>query len=240
MLDITKLSELIFDDDRINNATAVKILTFNIQQLEKNNADKTYNKLIADSKAALDQLIKVINSADQSIHGRISATKTKAETIESIKTEASKLEALMHATFGRGSAEYLSVFSGGLVELHRAKEKNIPVLLTRFKDATEKYKDKIGDKMSEVFAALYEEFQRVAGSQTDEKGNIGNVRNERDAARYSVNVQLQRNLFTILANYVGDGNILGGYFDLSLQPKTRTTKKSTDGQEVVKPVQPAV
>ena len=240
MLDITKLSELIFDDDRINNATAVKILAFNIQQLEKNNADKIYDKLIADSKTALDQLIKVINSADQSIHGRISATKTKAETIETIKTEASKLEALMHATFGRGSAEYLTVFSGGLVELHRAKEKNIPILLTRFKEAAEKYKGKIGDKMSESFAALSEEYQRVAGSQTDEKGNISNVRNERDTARHMVNAQLQRNLYSILANRVGEGNVLAGYFDLSLHPKSRISKKSTEGQEVVKPVQPSV
>ena len=226
MMDLLKLSELHFDDKTINDALIVKILKHNIQALEKNNPDKKYDALIADSKKVLADMEVKIASADQVVHSRISKTKTKMEVIELFKKEASKFEALLHSAFGRGSAQYLSVFVQGLTEVHRVKEKNIVILLTRFKEAADKFKDNLGDKSSTIFGDLLTEYDKASSDQSDEKGNIGSLKGEKGTARYAVNVQLQKNLYSVLADNVEDDNVLNKFFDLNLNPKSRTAKKA--------------
>ena len=173
--------------------------------------------VIISKTEPLAQQIKTHSGDMQTVKGEnISSTQKVNELKQELIDDVNELEALTNYKFKKNSPKYHEMFVDGLTEFNRASFDEIPSLIKRCRNFTEKYVADLGNDIMVKF----KEFELKWEADTAEKKSFrqdgSKLKPDFEALWAKLSLQMQRNCYTILLACPEEPQRLLTYFDFSI------------------------
>ncbi len=205
-----------FEKIKASRTKKEEFVSDHYQRMKNDTLSGALDGIITETEPMVQE-IKTYSGDMQTIKGEnIGSTQKVNELKEEFIDDVNELEALTNYKYKKNSAKYREMFVDGLTEFNRASFDEIPSLIKRCRNYTEKYEADLGSEIMLKF----KEFDLKWEADTTEKKSLrqdGSKLNPDFIALWAqLSVQLQRNSYTILLACPKDPRRLLTYFDFRI------------------------
>lgn len=235
MIDISRLTNDIFDDARLSDGKLRTYADDHLLRLANNNPGAVYAPLITDTTAAYNAYYGAMSDEVNKEAMTEGLTITMNTAKDAVLAKLSSQRDLVAYKFGDTSAIYQQFFPQGLNEYNRAPLDELITILDRYlAAATTHLTLDFPAEVTEVgnLITAYKDArtaQRNAFSETDA------LRTDRREARKALTRQLTKNILTLAIDFMEDLDNFDDYYDAELLPIGSTGGGTDDGGDTDPP-----
>lgn len=214
-MSIKHLTRNSFKNIKAGKTKKEEFVSDHYQRMKNDTLSGALDVIIAETEPLVQQ-IRSYSGDMQTLKGEnIGSTQKVNELKDELIVDVNELEALANYKFRKNSAKYREMFVDGLTEFYRASFDEIPSLIKRCRNYTEKY---VADLGSDI-VVKFKEFELKWEADTSEKKSLrqdgSKLKPDFEALWAKLSKQMQRNCYTILLACPDEPKRLLTYFDFS-------------------------
>ena len=215
-MNIERFFEIQFDDPYINRQQLRKFMEDHLKKIAINNTNNLYDTLLTETQQLYETYFGTLNDVDTSNALQQSRTKSMENVRGQFSALMRRREGLISNSFTEDSPEYQEFFPHGITEYTEATLENVETLMVRIIGASATHSAELGTSLSAEFSKLKDSFIVARGKQLEQKGVVGKSSEAAGQSRNAAEIQLTKNLLTIVLNNIGNTAAAAMYFDKSI------------------------
>lgn len=220
MIELTRLTNDIFDDEKLSDVKLQPFANDHLIRLGNNNPGGIYSQLITDTTNAYTGYYGSLTSEATKVAISEGLTITTNNKRQLVIDKLSTQQGLVTYKFGKDSATYQEFFPQGMDEYHKARLDQLPTLLQRYLDAATAHLT--ADFPAEVteISGLITDYNNARNAQLGAFSETDTLRTGRRENRKVLTLQLTRNILTLALDFLENSDGLDDYYDREMLPRS--------------------
>ncbi len=216
MKNIASIFKIIFNTKEFTDINVLCFAEDHLLRIMKNDIAGTYDSMQKDTSKYFYKLYELHQKKEKARLLKSELTQEVKNISESLKESIRKLEGLLRSQLAKDSEVFLSVFPNGLSEYCRLNRSNTQSLMTRILIFLKENHDLVTPMISKEITSLYALYQDKRKEQLNIIQKHDEIVNEKKVARKNLSFQLQKNVYLLAIDYLGQLDKADVFFDQKL------------------------
>ncbi|MCF8229278.1 MAG: hypothetical protein K9J24_10050 [Bacteroidales bacterium] len=221
MKSIQSFFNLVFDNRLISEQNLTFFTEDHLHKLVAKNISGKYEELIQDTSVLYYQYIAAVKTNNSAEMERQKQTLSVDDIIVELKEQVRRIEGFIRSMHSKKDHYYLELFPNGLSEYSRINKSNLESLITRILVFLKRNPETCTKELKEGIIRIHKEYQKARESQIARKKKYKSSRTQKHEIRIELCKQLQKNLYLIAVENLGDPDVASEYFSQKLLREKR-------------------